>query len=580
VPIDDEAEFRALMGGTTAAVPSDQVYNPDRPSSWGAEGDPSYVRRGERLVADARALPSLDSEINAYDAEEDAQIERNLGQQDVGTVSALRAGLHDSERDAARSALLQTVTTPGHPNPLRPIREDQAMALLGDGSTTTELDASGNVIERPTGLLNDEAYYTQQLQGAQVEEQRAHAAAYATEATRQQARIDVMERKAEADTIRRQEALKAEQVVMAKLSAAADRLNEAPDIDPNRYWASQSAGRKALWAIQAALAGFAGLDPLGALNSAIAMDIDAQKANFAQKQAGFNARVEEFGAARSVYADLREGINDEMTADLMMESARLQQAEVAFKAMAVKEGIPPAMAQANIFLTQLQQRNVEIWTAIRERLAMTPAIIGGGTRPLYTGPIRKTLEQIATQENTRGQATELAAIEQGGKAASAATEFGQKKELAQIEADAKVRAAEATERGKGDAEIQKNTREWGTVETMIDDFLAANPDDIAGVGIPLTGSRGERISTAVFQRMLTNNLIKAITGANFSEQQGKDVLRIVEGTWDEFSDDDMRARLRALKQIVSAQRKYMQRPLQAPSRQVESVDQFSTFKPE
>jgi len=447
------------------AMYQDPVATPPNPKGPRWE-DPDVAARGfgdmsgDEQMAEIERANALSNAVNAFEEEENAaalQGVRAPSQFDVAGVAGMRGGKAGSDADSWAKLLMAGGNTPSHANPLHPIRQEFRDTMLGDGSPQHAIGPDGQpmyetrMVEEPVvgadgkpmidptnpsgppltrmvekqipimeanrGLIGQEEYQTQDLHAAQIGEQMAHANAYAQEAGRQQARIDVMEQKALRDAQRQQDAIKASQLVMSKVSEAADRLNESPDIDPNRYWASQSAGRKAGWAISAGLLGFAGLNPFGALQQAISNDIDAQKANFAQKQAGFAARQGELDSSRSVYQDIRTAIGDEQATDLMMEQARLAQAETAFKAMAVKEGIPPAIAANNLFLTQLQQRNAEITKTLGEMMAKTPERIGGGWKPLLRGPQRTIAMKEYERAAGRADAFDTLAITQGGAAA-------------------------------------------------------------------------------------------------------------------------------------------------------------------
>lgn len=413
MPIDP-AIADARMRGAAASRPSTYMTAPAREAA--AVRAAAADATGQRIAEEEGFAPRP---VAFDEGGEDAQIRAGLSpsQFDVAGVAGMRGGESDAEAAAIRSALMQGYNAPSAPNPLRPIREEYAGKMLGDGTPVTELDAQGNVVERASGLMGQEEFQTQQLHAAQTDEQRAHAGAYAQEAGRQQAQIDAMEYKAQQQQQRRDHAINASQLVQKKVTEAADRLNTAPDIDPNRYWASQSAGRKFAWGLQAGLMGFAGLDPFGALQSAISQDIDAQKANFAQKQAGMGARMDELSGARSVYGDIRQAIGDEQATDLMMESARLQQADAALKAMAIKEGIPPMQMANNLFVTQMQQRNAEITKALQEMLATTPERIGGGFRPVVGGFQRKVLEGELGRLDKRGEKMSELALTTGADAA-------------------------------------------------------------------------------------------------------------------------------------------------------------------
>jgi hypothetical protein len=516
----------------------------------------------------SRSPPRKDSRL-ASPRTKPKRTRRNLGAPDpydVGGAVSARGGQIDADAAQIRDLLLAGYNAPSSPNPLRPIREQYAGTMAGDGSMITELDGQGNVIQRPNGLIAQEEYQTSMLQSAQVDEQRAHAAAYAQEAGRQQAQIDVMEMKAQRDAQRSQAAIKASQLVMSKVSEASDRLNESADIDPNRYWASQSDGRKAMWAISAGLLGFAGLNPFGALQSAIERDIDAQKATFAQKQAGFSARMDELGASRSVYQDIRTAVQDEQAADLMMEQARLAQAETAFKAMAVKEGIPPAIAQGNLFLTQLQQRNAEITKTLGEMLATTPHRIGGGYRSLVSGPNRRILEGELKELRKRGGDMEMKGIDIGADAA-----MQDRKIAGDIEVEGakgkggEVAKLEYTQRHN----LTKDIEPFVNEVRLIEQFQKEYPNEIPGIAWgmkPTTITDDQKRAYARLKRIVMVRLRRESGAAIGEEELERDAEEVL-GAMDE---DDVRNMLEDRRNEAKARIDYFSR---APDeREVEVVN--------
>lgn len=493
-----------------------------------------------------RPEDQLAARVSAADDEDDAEIRQRLTPGDRGMaiagVAGTMAGQQDTRGDNWLELLSSTVTSPSAPNPLRPIRE----RYVGD----------------MTSLMGQELGQTAELHQAQATEQAAHAQAYAQEAGRLQAEADVMQMKAERDAQRQRDAVAASQLVQAKVTEAADRLNESPDVDPNRYWASQSAGRKFAWGIQAALMGFAGLDPFGALNTAIERDIDAQKATFAQKQAGFDARRGELDGQRSVYSDLRQSIVDEEATDLMMRSARLQQADAAFRAMAAKEGLQPAAIANNIFLTQLQEKQAEITHSLQTILAKTPERIGGGTRPLLSPLMQKVA--MAELKDARGEGNELRklSITQAGETARSEIAAGSKEEkadLAEREFQYKMRKDQAG--GEKGAAVE-------TALQLANDWLGDYGEDVpdrteGGIGGEAFLSTPKWLSSSEGRRELSRRknvghwFATALTGATVSEKQQEFIDGLIAG--ENMSGDDLRMGINDLKRTLEIYQSNYQR---------------------
>ncbi len=535
----------AAVANTNALRTAVMEYENENP----VQSTPVWVDPGEtggKMAYDSQA--ELNRMFDQADVEDDAAVERGLGRTDplaVAGVAGVRGGQAGSMADQYAAALAAGYNAPSSPNPMRPVVERYAGTM---------------------GQLQDQEFgQTQDLQAAQMNEQQAHANAYAAEAGRQQGFVDTMQRKAERDAARAQAAVQASQLVQAKVTEAADRLNEAPDIDPNRYWASQSAGRKFAWGLQAALMGFAGLDPFGALQSAITQDIDAQKANFAQKQAGFGARQGELEGQRSVYADMRTAIGDEQATDLMMESARLQQADAAFKAMAIKEGIPVAEAANNVFLTQMQQRQAEITKALETMLVTTPERIGGGFKPTLQGFQRKIAEQEYARHSKRADKFDELAVTQGGEAARQETAIAGQERIEGVKAEGRGRAAMAKVEAKQAESLQKAIQDPEDVISIIDNMLAISeksgggvPDKFGPVELPdlLSSEEGrEWKANAGGLRLVVQ---KWASGAHLSESQFEQVEKMLPSDSD-WTGGRAVGKIRALKKFMQNISKRRQR---------------------
>lgn len=479
-------------------------------------------RQALKEIRRADAPRDLPSVVAAADEEDDMETRRALGGVDPMAVAggaAMAGGEYDARAQQIAELLAAGVHVPGYANPVRPVEEKFA-GTMGQ-------------------LMDQEFSQSQQLQSAQMNERQAHANAYAQEAGRMQAENDVMQMKAQRDAQRRIASVEAAQMIQTKVSEAADRLNATAEqgVDPNRYWASQSAGRKFAWGVQAALMGFAGLDPFGALNTAIERDIDAQKATFAQRAAGFDARQGELAGQRSVYQDLRDAIGDEQATDLAMRSARLQQADAMFRAMASKEGLGPAAIEGNIFLTQLQQKQAEITRALELKLATTPEMIGGGFKPLVgAGFQRKQLEGELKELRERGGKLQELAITQGGEAS---------RQAAGIEGDIAKQAAkgqtpegaklEYTQRHN----LTKDIEPFVNEARLIEKFQREYPNEIPGIAFgmrPTTITDDQKQAYSRLKRIVMVRLRRESGAAISDPELERDAEEILQA----MDEDDVR----------------------------------------
>lgn len=483
------AQLAAQYGGLPEPPPfvveqaPPEVYNPDRPSTWDAPDSPKVTTldRARKMEADYMARPPRDlgAEVQAY---EDEQTRQALSPYDLSAAAGVASGAAGQRGDSYLEDLLSTETLPSRPNPLRPIRERYHRAMAGDGSPVTELDIHGNVVERQSGLMGQQEFLAEQHGMAQIDEQQAHALSYAQEAGRQQAEIDAAEYRVHQQQMKREQIMHAQQLVMDKLTAASDRVNNAPEIDYDRYWKSQSAGRKFAWGLQAALAGFAGLNPTAALETAINMDVNEQKANHQQRIDGLGARQTEFAAQSSLFQDFRMATGDDEAAELMLRQLRWGQAEAGMKAMAAKEGIPPAILESNILLNEMRQKQAEVAMALDTLLATTPERIGGGTRPLIRGPIRKTMEALRKEGHAESHDLQKMAIELGGKTALQDRAIAGDIEKENVKSEGRARVAQQKETSKQAASLAASVKAEQSAVAIIDDLLALS--DKSGGGRP------------------------------------------------------------------------------------------------
>lgn len=358
--------------------------------------------------------------------------------EDDPVVSGLQAQGYGgpSRRDRILGLLAETEPVPSGPNPQAPIAAEYGKAMLG-----------------PEGLLEQQYEGHQQLSQAEVAQAEVYRSHYAAEEARLQAQADEQERQFQVQEMRRQEALDMERKTIAKIEELSERLNAAPDIDPDRYWNNLSAGRRFGWAVGAMMMGFAGLNPMAALNSAIERDIDSQKASFEQRKAGFASAMDLLGSQRNLYQDIRVDIEDEMVATDAVRLLRLQQAESALMKKLTENGVPMAEAQANIHLAEIGQAKAEKIASIKSRIASIPTRIGGGRRPVVRGDLRTILAKEYAREGDFEGDIRLEGFKQEGAIAKERA-AGEVKREDQVVKDA--------------AELGKRTSKWTNTLAAID----------------------------------------------------------------------------------------------------------------
>ena len=523
--------------------------------------------------------PDLARYVANYDAADDDAIRRNLGgggapvvpsQFDVGQAAGTVADMRGNAGDSYLEPLLATVTMPSRPNPVRPIREQYTGAMLG-GQPTGEVDENGQPI-LSTGLLGEGKATNEAAVRAQTGESEAMASAYAQEAARQQAQIDIAEQKALRDNDRRQQYIDDTQAANDLISKSVDRLMKAPDIDPERYWASRTNGQKALWVVSAMLNGLAGLNPTEQLQSVINNDIDAQKANFAQGQARVGAAATKADASRSLYNDVRMAIGDENATAEIIRIARFEQAKAALMAQQIKAGIPVQVAQGNVFMIEMDQKIAEAKANLAERLAVTPRRIGGGTRPLVTGPIRKTLERLQDRDYDEAAKLRMKAIDLGGEAAGAAQKAQTELQKAEIEAGGKKAETERQHSFEQRKWVTEKVEPFQNELNLIEQFRNDYPNDIPGIAFGMEPTQITDDQKQAYERLkrIVMVRLRRESGAAISDKElSNDAAAILEA----MDEDDVRNMLADREAEARRRIDYFQRAPDEPE-----VDQVNRSK--
>lgn len=448
---------------------------------------------------------------------------------DVASLAGLGADRARGEAGQFIDPLLATVTTPSRPNPLRPIREEYQQS-------TEELGTESKAAAEQFGAAR-----TQQADVA--------ANAYAAEAGRQQAEIDAQERRNAVHEARRQQAVNDQRAVMAKVSEATDKVAAAPELDSRRYWNSQSAGRKFLWSIRGGLRGAGGLDPHGALNAAIDRDIEEQKSNFAQRQAVAAARGQEYGMQRSLTDDIRASIGDDVVADAAIRLMRYEQAKLVGQAEMAKAGTDIVEAEGRVFLNELDQKIAAQRMQVAELVAKTPNRIGGGTRPMLRGAIRKTVEDLRKEAAAEGRDLTKLAITEGGQAAlkerdvevARITADGNAREKA-IEADGKRSETERQHSYTQRKDVTAATEAFVNEAKLIREFQKDYADEIPGIAFgmaPMQFTDEQKNAYSRLKRIVMVRLRRE-SGAAISDQElERDAANMLEA----MDEDDVRNEL-------------------------------------
>jgi hypothetical protein len=412
----------------------------------------------------------LARQIEADEAAAEADIPQRLTRGSYsGSLLGAAAGVR-GEGDRLYDELTATVTSPSRPNPKRPIREAATDKMLG--TRTGEVDQYGNAI-RSGGVLERQQQAEEDIGAAKVDIAAVTAAEYGAEAGRQQAQLDADDARLARDQLRRERMLEGQQAAYAQIQKMTDAMLATPEVDAGRYWASRKGYQKVAWALSAIADGIRGLDPMAQLNRAIEMDINEQKANIGLSKEKVGIAGSMLGSGSALFSELRASLGDDNLAADAMRIARIDEFKTRLIAMQQRAGVPLEVASASKEVAALEERRAQVVQAFNEKLASTPLRIGGGTRPVLTGPIRATKEKELARLRGRSDATEMKGYDVQAKALA---------DEARIAGTAKVGKETAAQRLDLEAGtfVARETKLANGVKNMIEELKT----DYAPSGVP------------------------------------------------------------------------------------------------
>ncbi len=119
----------------------------------------------------------------------------------------------------------------------------------------------------------------------------------------------------------------------AGIQRATDMLEQTAEVDPGRWWSDRTAGQKFLAVLAAVGGGLFNKDPIAPIQAMIHRDIEAQKATFQQRRGVLQGRTQQQAASSNLYSVIAEHAETSKEADLMVESVRMQEAQMRIDAM-------------------------------------------------------------------------------------------------------------------------------------------------------------------------------------------------------------------------------------------------------
>ena len=377
-------------------------------------------------------------------------------------------------------------------------------------------------------------------------------------------------------------AIKARQVYVQTRTDARKALAAMPMRSREQIAKGLSKGTKVAAVLGAIAQGWRG-DAITAVNDAIDSAVGDQMDRYERRRAEYGDTVAELDEEMRFIDFLVNSVGgNRQAAAAMLREMHMEDTVADFAAAEARTNVPVQQAlykQGRVQLTD-QLRNET--AAMELQAAQTPEWVGV-TRD---SPLMRFKREIAKaqMDNAMKEQMDIRKDERGVaiKDAERVADADVAMKLEGVKQEGAVAAAEAQGRAEGQAvsekDIKLKTAAFGAVEQQIDDILGVQ-GNLHGRGMAWTGTSGERITLDSQLTALKQSLTQAFTGATATEEQQEAFARLVEGDWSELSDEALRARLRALKNIVSSQRRYLQNQIGSAQKQAVSPAEFSTFKP-
>ena len=352
------------------------------------------------------------------------------------------------------------------------------------------------------------------------------------------------------------------------------QLAAMPQVNRERVAKGLSQGTKVAAVLGAIAQGWRG-DPITAVNDAIDRGVAEEMDKYARRQSELQDITAE--------ADDAMGFLDYVTTSLggnvragqqVLRSMRMEDAIADLAAKEAATNVPVIKAQLAQTRVALEKQLRDESDALELEYRTTPETIG----VTIDTPWRKLMREEAKAQLKEGREEQRDLRKAYVGAASDDTKFARELELEGVKQEGAANAKRVEANAMGEKDIKLKSAAFGAVEQQIDDLLD-NTGNIHGRGLAWTGSAEERIVTDSQLTALKQSLTQAFTGATATEEQQEAFARLIEGDWSELSDDALRARLRSLKNIVSSQRRYLQKELGPETKQAVSPRELSTFQP-
>lgn len=424
------------------------------------------------------------------------------------------------------------------------------------------------------GMLEAERRTQEGLTEAQVQQNTVMATAEANAAMAKQDQIETsrmaLQEERDFQMAQRDRLLQAQDVEQS----TRQKLESMPALDGQRYTDNLGIGQKILFGIAALASGWTGstsaVDLVRGLNQE---KLEEQRLNHEMGIKAYDAAKGAVDQGMNLYGMIKNEMGDPVASEMMFMNL-LEEDEMAKLREEAAKTTEPIRRQ------QILQHALEIEQSIRDRRDQMGLRLAQAHE--YTtrvsDPHRREREfaeeqlgeSLTAQRDLRGRGVDIGMARE-------------KQEGALQLQDVKTQGAAATKqaevKGRRDMDIKKASDEWGAVETHVRDFMEVNPDNIHGVGAPLTGSQNDRIRTRQFMSALELLATSGFTGATATERQAEQIKEMIEGGTFEVDDEAFRTRMESILNIASSRRRYYQNQLGGAEARIGETSEMKSFQP-
>lgn len=217
----------------------------------------------------------------------------------------------------------------------------------------------------------------------------------------QEAMVD--ERAAQyAEAERRERIIREAEQQDLRVTQAAQHLNNAPPLDPGRWWKDQSAGRKAGFVIASIFMGMAHQDPLKLINTAIERDILAQQTDYQRRKDTLTAEGQRLEQKSNLWADIRANALTDDEARLQVKNAYLESFKQHIVAGLHERGVAELQPMHQQILAQIEDQQAQNTLRWQQLRAANTKYVYSKSYAVGDPATRKSLRRLGEKEYEAG----------------------------------------------------------------------------------------------------------------------------------------------------------------------------------